>query len=43
MCIEQHKVEPYKTVRRGCPTIREEIDITPKTVDLQQKRDIIHS
>ena len=30
-------------MKRGCPFIREEIDITTKTVDLQQKHDIIHS
>ena len=30
-------------MKRGCPFIREEIDITQNTVDLQQKHDIIHS
>jgi hypothetical protein len=43
LCTDQHKVDPYKTVQRGLPAVRQEIDITPSDTQQQKQRGVIHS
>lgn len=38
----QHKIHPYKTVKRGQPAVRQEIDISLQTSDEQRKRGVMH-
>ena len=38
----QHKIHPYKTVKRGQPAVRKEIDISLQTSDEQRKRGVMH-
>lgn len=38
----QHKINPYKTFKRGQPAVRREIDISLQTSDGQRKRGVTH-
>ena len=40
---EQHKIHPYKTVKRGQPALRKEIDISLQTSNEQRKRGVMHA
>ena len=39
----QHKVLPYKTMKRGQPGVRKEVDISLQTTDEQRKRGVMHT
>ena len=39
--MDQHKIQPYKTVNRGKPVIRKEIDISAPETETQLKRDML--
>jgi len=43
LCLEQHVVQPYKTVKRGQPAPRPEIDISCQNTDVQRQRGVIHA
>lgn len=43
LSTSQHKVHPYKTVNRGQPAVRKEIDISLQTSDEQRKRGVMHA
>lgn len=40
---EQHKIHPYKTVKRGQPALRKEVDISLQTSNEQRKRGVMHA
>ena len=40
---EQHHVEPYKTIKRGAPAVRPEVDISLKNTKDKRLRGMIHS
>lgn len=43
LCMDQHRIEPYKTVKRVSPQIQSPIDITPQDTKQQKKRAAIHA
>lgn len=43
LCMKQHVIQPYKTVKRGQPAPRPEIDIRCQNTDVQRQRGVIHA
>ena len=43
LCMKQQFIQPYKTVKRGQPAPRPEIDIRCQNTDVQRQRGVIHA
>ena len=43
LCMEQHKIDPYKTAKRGTTAVRTESDVTLPDTLIQKQRGVIHS
>ena len=39
----QHKIHPYKTFKRGQPSVRKEVDVSLQTSAAQRKRGVMHT
>ena len=43
MCMSEHRITPYKTIKRGEPKVRSEVDVQPSDTTEQRKRLFTHS